>query len=143
MEKQLGKKLSQNERIALLQDNCSKVEPQGYMRSFTEDEIAEKKDQLADQSIELNNIQDEKKAAMDKFKIRMKPISTNISKLLLNIKNKAEYVTEDLYKFIDLDEKMVGYYDSDGKLVDSLTRRARPDELQGTIFHIPRTGTHS
>lgn len=113
------------------------------MKSFTEEEISEQKDQLAESSIELNNISDEKKMAMDSFKARMNPVSANISKLLINIKNKAEYVNEDLFKFVDTEEKMVGYYNSDGYLVDSLTRKAKSDELQGNIFQMPKTGTHN
>ena len=41
-------------------------------------------------------------------------------------------VEEICYKFVDYDERMVGYYNGDGELVKE--RPARKNELQKTIY---------
>jgi len=142
MDNFLGKELSAKERLALLQNNCDKVEMMGYTRPFSEEELVEMKDELANKSIELSNISEEKKAAQAAFKAKMQPVSARIGTLLKNIREKATYTNESLFKFVDSEEKMVGYYNSDGELIDSLTRRAKQDELQGNIFHM-KTGTNN
>lgn len=143
MDKQLGLGLNPKEKLALLQNNCEKVEQMGYTRSFSEEEIVEMKDELANKSIEQSNLSEEKKVAMASFKAKLQPVSARIGTLLKNLREKAEYTNESLFKFVDTEEKMVGYYNSDGELIDSLTRRAKPDELQGNIFLMDKTGTHN
>jgi hypothetical protein len=60
--------------------------------------------------------------------------------MVSNIKAKAEYVKEICFKFIDQYEKMVGYYNANGDLIES--RPATADELQPTLFSVIRkTGT--
>ena len=62
--------------------------------------------------------------------------------LLKDIKEKAVYAKEECFKFIEQEEKMVGYYNAQGDLIES--RPATSDELQGTIFQIVRkTGTNN
>lgn len=126
--------------LQMLQNNADSVEEIGYTRFFSEEDLAEKKDLLADKSIELNSIAVEKADVVAEYKAKMKPISEDISKLLTDIKQKSEYVTDKCYKFIDQENREVGYYDKTGILVQ--TRRAKPDELQGNIFKMQQTGTN-
>lgn len=138
MEKQI-KGQNQIETLQILQDNADSIEEIGYTRFFSEEDLTEKKDLLADRSIELNSIAVEKADVVAEYKARMKPISEDISKLLTDIKTKSEYVNDKCYKFVDQETREVGYYDKTGILVQ--TRRAKPDELQGNIFKM-KTGTH-
>ncbi len=62
------------------------------------------------------------------------------TRLLEQIKNKAEFVQEDCFKLVNHDEGMVGYYNSKGELIES--RPIRADERQGTIFQMTKTGTN-
>lgn len=56
------------------------------------------------------------------------------------LKEKAEFVREDCFKFIDEETRTAGYYDNEGVL--RYTRPIRPDERQGTLqMQIRRTGT--
>jgi len=139
MNKQLGNDLSPLDMVNLLRDNCDTVEEIGYTKFFTDEELVEKKDTLADKSIELNNISEEKAVVIADFGKKMKPIAKDIHKILTDIKQKSEYVNGKCYKFIDQEERMIGYYDNNGVLVD--TRKARPEELQGNIFKMQKTGT--
>lgn len=139
MDKQLGKEYPPENRIQFLKDNCDKVEKKTYMRRFSPDELRQKKDQLAETSITLSEIEDEKKLLLQDIKQREEPLKSEKKVLLSNIKHKAEEVKEECYKFIENDE--VGYYNADGDLIEQ--RPAYPDERQGTIFQISRTGTDS
>ena len=142
MDRFLGGQLPESEREQFLSDNCDAMEGIGYTRRFSPDELAQKKEELANVSIELNEIEQEKKDAMADFKERMKPYDEARKRLLGELKDKSEYVNETCYKFIDHDERMVGYYNKLGELVSS--RPIMPQEMQKTTFSINRkTGTES
>jgi len=123
----------------LLKDNCDAVEDLGYTRMFTPEELNERKEQLADASITISEIEAEKKLATDDFKLRLKPLESRKAELIEQLKSKSEYVHEKCFKFIYHDERMVGYYNSEGELV--YTRPAQGQEMQKTIFGHLRTGT--
>lgn len=139
MEKVLFADLSEKERIQMLSDNADTVEEVGYMKAFTPEEMETMKDRLSKIVIDINDIDEEKKAVNDEFKLRKKPLETEKQELLANIKSKSEYVVEDCYKFCDHDEQMVGFYNKQGVLVDC--RPMRPDERQTTLFQALRPET--
>ena len=116
MERELGKDLEQGKkRVAFLMDNCDAVEEKGYMKPFTPEELARMKESLSETDIEINDIEEEKK---------------------------AEFVTERCFKFIDQEAREVGYYNENGDLIES--RPAYSEELQTTLFQIGRkTGTNN
>ena len=60
----------------MLSDNADKVEEVGYMKAFTPDEMETMKDRLSKIVIDINDIDEEKKAANDEFKLRKKPLET-------------------------------------------------------------------
>jgi len=138
----LGQDISeQKERVQFLKDNCDAVEDLGYMKRFTPEAITSMKNELASTSIEINDIEIEKKEAMSAYKDQLKPLIEGKKSLLKNIKQKAEFVNEICYKFVDQELKLAGYYNADGDLVSS--RPLSPDETQATIFQINRTGTNN
>lgn len=124
--------------MRFLKDNCETVEEVGYMKQFSPDQIVAMKDDLSEVAIQINDIETEKKEAMKEYTDRLKPLNDQKSELLGNIKKKAEYVNEQCYKFVDHEDRMVGYYNAEGVLVSS--RPARPDEAQMTIRML--TGTN-
>lgn len=132
MDKVLFAEYSAKERKSMLSDNADSMEEVGYMKPFSPDEMETMKDRLSKVVIDINDIEEEKKAANDEFKLRKKPLETEKQTLLENIKNKSEYVVEDCYKFIDQEEGMVGMYNSEGQLIES--RPIRPEERQTTLF---------
>ena len=138
MEKQLFQKSTPDERVRMLQDNCDSIEKQSYMKQFTHEDILLMKDRLSDVSIDLNEIDIEKKDVVDVFKQKSKPLVREKLNLLNNIKRKAIDVSEDCYKFVDQEEGNVGYYNVVGDLVFS--RPIMPSEKQKTIFSI-KSGT--
>ena len=162
MDKFLGQEIPEKDRWQFLQDNADAVEEIGYTHRFTPDELAQKKESLAETSIQINDYQlkpitdvdffpildrviheIEKKEAMEAFKAELKPLNERKQELLENIKKGSEYVeNEECVKILYHEEKMAGYYNKLGELVYS--RPIMPQEMQRTIFNINRkTGTES
>ena len=123
----------------LLADNADAIEEIGYSRRFTPDELNERKEELADTSIYISEIDEEKKASDAEFKLRRKPLDERKATLIEELKTKSQFVREECYKFIFHEERMVGFYNQDGELVSS--RTLMPQEMQRTIFSQMRTGT--
>lgn len=143
MQKSIGKEYTNvHERESFLKDNCDKVEEKGYMKPFTIEQLQEYKEKLANVSIEITEIEEEKKEQDTAFKNMLKPLKDSRSQLITNIKSKSEYVKELCFKFVDQDKKMTGFYNLDGDLIES--RPATADELQSTIFtSFRKTGTEN
>lgn len=142
MERELGqeyKNLAQRE--AFLKDNCDACEQKGYMKPYTPEELQGHKEKLANVSIEIAEIEAEKKQVEADFKGRLKPLKESRAIMVTNIKSKAEYVNEVCYRFTDQETKETGYYNKEGILVEC--RPATADELQPNIFSMLRkTGTN-
>ena len=92
MDKFLGQEIPEKDRWQFLQDNADAVEKIGYTHRFTPDELAQKKESLAETSIQINDIEIEKKEAMEAFKAELKPLNERKQELLENIKKGSEYV---------------------------------------------------
>lgn len=73
MDKFLGQDIPEKERWQFLKDNADAIEMIGYTHRFNPDELAQKKESLAEVSITINDIEIEKKEAMEEFKERLKP----------------------------------------------------------------------
>ena len=141
MDKFLGQEIPEKDRWQFLQDNADAVEEIGYTHRFSTDELAQKKELLAETSIKINDIEIEKKEVMDGFKEQLKPLNESKQELLDNIKKGSEYrENEECVKILDHEEKLAGYYNKLGELVYS--RPIMPQEMQKTMFSINRkTGT--
>lgn len=142
MDKFLGQEIPEKDRWQFLQDNADAVEKIGYTHRFTPEELAQKKESLAETSIKINDIEVEKKEVMDGYKEQLKPLNEVKQTLLDNIKKGSEYrENEECAKILDHEEKMAGFYNTLGELVYS--RPIMPQEMQKTIFNINRkTGTN-
>lgn len=142
MERELGQDIKNPiQREAFLKDNCDACEQKGYMKPYTPEELQGHKEKLANVSIEIAEIEAEKKQVEADFKGRLKPLKESRAIMVSNIKPKAEYVNEVCYRFTDQETKETGYYNKDGILVEC--RPATADELQPNIFSMVRkTGTN-
>ncbi len=140
MDKFLGQDLPETQRWEFLKDNADSVEKIGYMHRFSPEELAQKKELLSEACIKINDIEAEKKEAMDEFKERLKPYCEEKSQLLKDIKNGSEYIDNaECVKILYHEEKMAGFYNKLGELVYS--RPIMPQEMQKTIFTL-NTGTN-
>ena len=123
-----------------MKDNCDGFEQKGYMKQYSKEELQGHKEKLANVSIEIAEIEAELKQVMADYKGRLKPLKESRSMMVSNIKSKAEYVREICYRFTDQETRETGFYNKEGKLVE--TRPATADELNPTIFSVVRTGTN-
>lgn len=139
--KGIGKEYTDpQQRKQYLADNADSVVKKTYMRRFTPEELQSRKEELANVSISINDIETEKKAAMDEFKERLKPLTEQRGLLIEDIRKKAETVTGDCYCFVDEKERMTYVINEDGDCIEAHPCTA--DELQKTLFHSLRaTGT--
>lgn len=140
MDKVLGQEYEGRARIDFLRDNCDAVEDLGYTKQLPNEEIEALKDRLVENNIQLRDVRADKKAANKEFNDQIKQLEESNDEVTGKLKAKSEFVTEACYKFVDNEEREVGYYNSEGLLVYS--RPARPEELQKTMFQtLRRTGT--
>lgn len=141
MERELGREfVDPIQREAFLKDNCDGFEQKGYMKQYSKEELQGHKEKLANVSIEIAEIEAELKQVQADYKGRLKPLKESRSMMVQNIKSKAEYVREICYRFTDQETMETGFYNKEGKLVES--RPATADELNPTIFSVVRTGTN-
>lgn len=143
MDKELGKEYSNRiQREAYLKDNCDAVEEKGYMKPYSKEELQGHKENHANVSIQIAEVEAKKRESDAFYKGELKPLREKRDQMVSNIKAKAEYVTEQCYKFVDQQARETGYYNADGDLIES--RPATADELQPTIFsslRVAKTGT--
>lgn len=129
-------------RRSFLNDNADSVEKKGYMKKFSDEDLIDFKNELSETDITINDIEEEKKEVVNVFKTKLKPLQSKRSKLLKDLKLKAEYVTEDCYKFVDTDTRTVSYFNAEGEEIES--RPANADELQRNLFQeIRKNGTEN
>lgn len=140
MDKRIFPELSGRDLIDNLQANADDAEDRTYYVPLSEEEIIELKDKFANLSIKLAKIEERKKMAMDEFKLEMAPLVEEKGIILNEIKMGAREEEGIVFKFVDYDQAMVGFYNQQGILVDS--RPAMQDERrQLTISSARRTGT--
>lgn len=130
---------TKEEKQVFLQANCDSIEQVGYMKPFSGEQIDKFKTELSEVSITINDIEEEKKQMQQHFKSQLDPLQEERKELLTSIKQKAHYVKENCYKFIDQESRTVSFYNEDGEMVTS--RPMLPSEAQKTIYSIDRTGT--
>ncbi len=136
MEKHLGKGYSDSERIKFLKDNCDDVQEMDYMRQFTPDELLEMKEELSTVAITMDDLEEEKRDLSSTLNAKIKTQKVRKKRLLKGLKQKSELVTEQCFKFIHEESRMVGFYNSEGDLINS--RPAMGNELQKTIFQVQK-----
>lgn len=142
MDKQLFPDCAPLQRKQMLHDNADQLIEMGYSKRFTADQLAAMKSTLSEVDIELNDANEERAEAMAAFKERIKPLKKEHTRILKGLKNKAEHVTEQCYKFVFEEEKMVGFYNDEGELIEA--RAMLPEEMQRSIVRMERkTGTHN
>ena len=139
MDKVLGQEYNGKDRVSFLRDNCDAVEDLGYTKSLPNEEIEALKDRLVENNIQLRDVRADKKAANKEFNDQIKQLEESNDEVTGKLKAKSEFLTEPCFKFVDEDEREVGYYNNEGLLVYS--RPARPEELNKNIFRMSRTGT--
>jgi len=114
-----------------LESIASVVTKESYIKKLSDNEITEKRKSLSDVSIDINDIEEEKKEIMDEFKLRLKEPMAEKKQLLNAIKHKAEERTGNLFHIDDQENGFMYIFDEEGICIDS--RPLRPTERQTKI----------
>ncbi len=107
------------------------AEEKDYSVFLTPEELAERKSRFTSLAITEAKLNDKKKEFLDEIKMEMKPIQTEKAGLLDQIKSGTIRETGICYKMVDQENKMVGYYNKRGQLVEQ--RPMTMDDRQMTI----------
>jgi hypothetical protein len=102
-----------------------------YTKSLTAEEVSIAKSELAEISIELSKIEEERKLAMEDFKAEAKMPKAKFAELLETIKFKTVRKSGLLYEFQDFESGEMASFDSDAICVD--VRPLSPKERQHSI----------
>lgn len=128
------------ERRELLKNSCDQICEKYYTRKFTSAELQERRTEYCDVAEKVNSLKRELSEVSADIKRKMKPLAERMENILDEIKKRGEYVTGECYKFIDTDEKKVGFYDGEGHLIEE--RDMTKEERQRTLFQaIRKNGT--
>lgn len=128
--------LTAKERLMIMQENAAKVQQTSYQKSLPADELAARREDLADNCIKLNSFEDELREVKDDFKLKMDPLKLTNKTLLTEIKTKQSTVEGTLFHLANHEDSMMEIYDNEGYLIES--RRLRPEEKQGNIFSLTK-----
>lgn len=131
MDNRLFPELTGNDLIIALRDNSDDMESRTYYRQLTDEELAVKKDELSNNMIEIARAEDAFAVKKSEHKAIIDPLAKGNKVLLSHIKTRQVEEYGTLYKIVDQDEGMTGFYNEKGELMES--RRIRPDERQTTL----------
>lgn len=131
--------LPQTERATAIRELAVTSYNKNVVRNFTEEELTEMKSELSEVDINLNDLEEEKKAVTAEINERIKPVKDARSILLKQLKDKYFENMETVYDIDDQEEGMMHTFDHSGKLLGS--RRLTPKERQTSIRNLS-TGTN-
>lgn len=109
MDKELFKDKNPLLRRQMLEDNCAAVERITYTSPFSEEEMGERKTELANIDLDMAALEEEKKAFMQAYKDKLKPKKERKKTLLTDIKRGYEEITDECFKFMDRNTRTTGY----------------------------------
>lgn len=128
MEERIFQDLDPEARMAEMAKTAVKREAITYHHEFTEGELNAKRKELADVVTELVDLEEEKKSYTENLNAKKKDKEVTRNELVCQLKRGGEERYEGCWKYVDYENRVVGYYDADGILV--CERDMTPDETQ-------------
>jgi hypothetical protein len=140
VEKLIFQEIKKPEQKAqTIRDNCDEVlSNYSYMRKFSQEELEDFKQELSENSIEIDILETELSEVKKEFKDKLKPKKQEVKIILKALREKVKEVKDEVFVLKDNDFYCI--YNSEGELIES--RPLRPAEKQTTIFQTLRTGTN-
>lgn len=127
------------QREEILRNSCDQILERSYTRKFDQDEINERRSELANVIIQIADLEQELAEVRADYKGKIKPMQERVSKLRDELKVGGDWIKGDCFKFVDEDEGKVGIYSPEGYLLEQ--RPMTQDERQRNVFRAIRTGT--
>lgn len=131
--------MSEIERRTYLNNHAEKVhENDSYLYLFSDEELADMREQFVDVSLDVQNIEDEKKTAMDEFRERLKLPKSVSKELLVKLTTKMERRTGNTYILHHYDNNRIYVVTEQGHIISDRPL-ARGQQL--SALAISKTGT--
>lgn len=127
------------QREEILRNSCDQILERSYTRKFDQEEINERRSELANVIIQIADLEQELSEVRADYKGKIKPLQERVSKLRDELKVGGDWIKGDCFKFVDEDEGKVGIYSPEGYLLEQ--RPMTQDERQRNVFRAIRTGT--
>lgn len=127
------------QREEILRNSCDQILERRYTRKFDQEEINERRSELANVIIQIADLEQELAEVRADYKGKIKPLQERVSKLRDELKVGGDWIKGDCFKFVDEDEGKVGIYSPEGYLLEQ--RPMTQDERQRNVFRALRTGT--
>lgn len=126
--------LSPRERAEFLKNHADTIsENEQFSLRYEGEEINQVREEYADASIHLSQIEEEFAGIKETYKAKLKGAKTEIAKLMSTLKQNGEWKNGTLFGFADHVLGTMQLFDEQGNLVSS--RRLLPNERQMTIFN--------
>ncbi|HEX8656516.1 MAG TPA: hypothetical protein VF690_03235 [Hymenobacter sp.] len=123
--------LSPKERTDNLEALSHLIDEETYMKPLTDEQLAVRKDNLVNNSVELNLLAEEKKAVTAELNAKAKRLSSLNRALLDDITYKAVEARGKVYSILSEDDRWVDRYNEDGVWLSR--RRAGTSDTQRHI----------
>lgn len=121
------------QRAQILRDSCDQIVERSYTRKFDQEEINERRADLANVAIQKADLEQSLAEIRADYKGKIKPF---IVKLRDELKAGGDWIKGECYKFVDEEEKMVGFYSPEGYLLEQ--RTMTQEERQRNVFRAIR-----
>lgn len=119
MEAKIFQNVPAKERVQYLRDNAASSEEKTYSRPLDQAEVIKLQNEYAQKAIALNIAGEQLKLHREEFKVKAKPIKSDMAKLMQGIRTSSEEITEEVFLLADMDEQQMGYYNQLGELIYS------------------------
>lgn len=127
------------QRAQILRDSCDQIIERSYTRKFDQTEQNEKRAELSNVMIQIDDLEKELAEIRADYKGKIKPLTERLGKIRDEIKAGGEWTKGEVFKFVSEEEGKVGFYTPDGYLLEE--REMTFEERQRNIFRMSRTGT--
>lgn len=107
------------EREEILRNSCDQILERSYTRKFDQAEINERRAELSNVLIQINDLDMELAEIKAEYKGKIKPLQERITKLRDELKVGGDWIKGDCFKFVDEEEGMVGIYSPEGFCLNS------------------------
>jgi gas vesicle protein len=128
------------QREQIMRDSCDQIVEKFYTRKFSTEEVQGKRAEYCEVGMKKSALEKELREVSADLKGKIKPLKERQDAILDEIKQGGEQVQGDTFKFVFEEIGKVGFYDTNGYLVEE--RDMTPEERQRTMFQaIRKNGT--
>lgn len=141
MEKAIFQNYPLEERKQMLEDNADEITEMSYTKKFHSAERNIRRARNSEIDLILEGLDEEMKSLKENIKSRRKPLEEEKKKILDELRSDGEFIRGKVYKMVDIDERMVYFYDEEGNRIDS-RRMTNSDRQIAMKFNNAKTGTN-